>query len=393
MNSKTKTRIVVFYFATLLVLDLFNKEQAGAAPFLLTTIKTIKTAFVFLFISIVWNEKKWGIIKKITPLISLIFFQQWLLFSNHYTLFDSGLMYTIRELLLYCFPIIFLLFLFSINDSENLKVVQKCFQTMIWIIVITTILGFVFSISFFQTYYYRFGYIGILPKSITATYFYIAAISYSYSFFSKKIESKLLFICTLFSSLLVGTKGIYLFIALFFLYVFIVKKGYLKSVFYVALVSCLILIGIFRNSLLMFFKKTFSVVYDLYLNEGFFTSIMSLRNKNFHTISQKYEPYWHWYNYFIGGRITTFPIFELTIIDLFVSFGLFGASYYLYNMYFLISSPASRKSSFFNFSLSSIFIISIFAGQFFTNISAISYVIIAFFIINNATSINQLHES
>jgi hypothetical protein len=331
-------------------------------------------------------EKNFGFLKKSAFLIALVAFHQTILMLHHFDLVMTSFNQTIRELSLYCFPIVFLSFIRTIDDKKDKALLCSFFEIIIAIVVATTYIGFLFSVPYFATYNTRFGYLGILPKSITATYFYISALIYTYYFINKNIKVKALFYLTLIASLLVGTKSIYLFVLLLAGYLFFVNKWYKKKLFYSIVTFFALLFWMNRTIITIALKKIFHSFFALYYKKGLLTAVSSFRDENFYKVSQKYEPTWEWYNYLIGGRISNFPIYEMTIIDLIVSFGLIGMIYYLYILRSMTASSAPYSSCFVKFSLCSVFIISIFAGQFFTNISAISCVILALFLINRSMS-------
>lgn len=389
MKSTSKTIIVIIYFIVFFGLDFFNKDRLQAPENLLWVIKATKTSFFILFMIILAYEKNFNFLKKSAFLIVLVAGHQSLLMLHQYDLVVSSAYQTIRELSLYCFPIVFLSYMSTIDEKKDKAFLATFFEVVIAIVVATTFAGFLFHIAYFKTYYQRFGFLGVLPKSITATYFYIAALIYTYYFINKNIWLKILFCITLLGSLMVGTKSIYLFIVLFIGYLFFVNKWYQKKVFYGTAIFFMVLFWIYSATIAMVLRETFHTLESLYQRKGLLTALSSYRNDIFYEVSQKYEPTWEWYSYLIGGRISFFPIYEMTIIDLIVSFGLIGMVYYLYIMYSMTSSKPPYQSCFINFSLCSVFIISIFAGQFFTNISAISYVILALFLINRSISSNH----
>ncbi len=392
MKSNSKTIILILYFAVFFVLDFFNKDQVHASEDLLWVIKAIKTTFLLLFIAILIYEKNWYSLKNSAFLATLVVIHQGLLLVDHYDMIVAGSYDTIRELSLYCFPIVFLSFIGTITEKKDKALLAIFFETLIVIVVATTFAGFLFSIVYFKTYYVRFGYLGVLPKSITATYFYISAIIYTYHFIDKNTWLKILFPLTIFGSLLVGTKSIYLFLLLFVIYLVFINKWYQKKTFYGSILFGVVLFWTFGTAIILALRKVFFTLENVYHKKGLLSAISSYRNDIFFELSQEYAPTWEWYNYLIGGRISSLSTYEMAIIDLIVSFGLIGMAFYLYMMYSLTSCKPPNQCCFINFSLCSVFIISIFAGQFFTNISAISYVVLALFLVNRSISSNHKNE-
>ena len=337
MKSNSRTIIVVLYFIVFFVLDFFNKDQVHVSEDLLWLIKAIKSTFLLLFLSILIYDKNWSSLKNSAFLATLVAIHQGLLLFDHYDMIVAGSYDTTRELLLYCFPLVFLSYIGTITEKEDLALLAVLFEVIILIVVATTFAGFLFSIVYFKSYFLRFGYLGVLPKSITATYFYISALIYTYHFIDRSTWIKILFTLTLFGSLLVGTKSIYLFLFLFTIYLFIFNKWYQKKVFYGSVLFIAILFWVYGSTIILALRKVFFTLENVYQKRGLLSAVSSYRNDIFFELSQKYQPTWEWYNYLIGGRISSLPTFEMTIIDLVVSFGFIGMAYYMYNIHSLTS--------------------------------------------------------
>lgn len=382
MKVSLKAYLILSYLIVLFVVDIFNKVQVDVQNTFLIGIKTIKTVFLVVFSIVLLKEKNYKPFHKLGFLALLFILGQGTLMIKEYDFMLSCLPGAVRDLSLYCFPIVFISFLNTINEAKTIDRLALLFEVLIVLVVVSTLLGFMFSINFLSTYnQYRFGYLGLLPKSITATYFYISALVYTNYNISNNLKMKVLFGTTLLASLLVGTKGIYLFIPMLLSYNVIKHKYYLNRKFYFIVVPVVVALVCFQRLIFAFLQEKFVIIYSLYQQEGFLTSFMSLRDKIFFTNVEKYKHYWEWYNILIGGRISAFTLFEMSIVDLFVFFGFIGMIYYLKTIYSLMMNKMVKPSQFYVFSLSSIFFVSIFAGQFFINISAISYVIVAFYII------------
>lgn len=383
MKLTTKSNVILVYIAVLFLVDILNKRTLYFSDTALIFIKTIKMIFYITFIIFLAKEKDYRLIKPLGILSSVFFINQGLLLMTNTGLGVSDLLPNIRELFLYCFPFIFSYTLYNQEDKGFVKRLTVLFEIIIWIVLITTILGFLFNIELFLTYdQNRFGYMGLMPKSITVTYFYIGALIYVYYSMMRFNKLKILFLLLLFTSLLVGAKAVYLFVFLLGAFHFTDQKWYLNKAFYIAGTIVIATLILFREKCMNFLKSTFYILYDLYQKEGLLTALTSMRNKNFITNSNQYEPFWEWYNYLIGGRIASFNLFEMSIVDLTVFFGISGTVFYLITIYKLTVTARSQKSSFFLFSIFALFFVSIFAGQFFINISAITYIIIVFFLLN-----------
>lgn len=383
MKLINKSNLILVYIVVLFLVDILNKKTLDLSDETLLLIKMTKTIFYIIFVALLVKDKDYRFIKPLGILLFLFLINQAFLIIRNPNLGISNVVPNIRELLLYCFPFIFSYILYSQEDKVFVKRLTVLFEIIIWIVLSTTILGFLFNIDLFLTYNQnRFGFMGLMPKSITATYFYIGALIYAYYSMMRFNKLKILFFLLLLGSILVGTKGIYLLLFLLAAFHFINQKWYFNKTFYIVGTITIAALILFREKCINFIKSTFYILYDLYQREGLLTALTSMRSRNLITNSNKYEPFWEWYNFLIGGRISLFSLFEMSIVDLTVFFGIFGAIYYLINIYKLTVAVRSQKSSFFLFSIFSLFFVSIFAGQFFINISAITYIIIVFFLLN-----------
>jgi len=104
----------------------------------------------------------------------------------------------------------------------------------------------------------------------------ITIVVYFYKTFLKRksIIYLLLFVLSLFASLLIGTKAIYLFIFIFFNYLLIKYFRLRKSAAIYVLILLLILF--FKEYLILFLNTTFEILVEVCHLKGFFDAISSL---------------------------------------------------------------------------------------------------------------------
>src|SRR5690606_3193739 len=287
-----------------------------------------------------------------------------------------------RILALLFFPLIFSSYIFFLPKDPP-KILYTLFYSILILVIATIFMGLFWEIKFFKTYLSRFGYLGLMPKSITASYFFISAISLLYYISVIKNNKQIcwLFIVTLITSLLVGTKSIYLFVFLLFAFHFIKYKFYQKKIIYISLLSAVLFFLFFNEFLYDQGKIYFKSLFDLYEIKGLLTALTSMRDEIFIDNIKNYNGVWEWYNYLIGGKVPSFKLYENSVFDLYSCFGILGTGIYLSVFYKNMIMMMSTRNSFVIFYLISVFIISILAGQFFLNISAISYFILSFYLI------------
>jgi len=384
MKKISKSVILLVFIVSIFILDVFNKEQSYSWNSYLPLIKIFKfICFLYFFASII-VEKKYKSIRNLAVLLVIFLLGQFSLLNFNQKFLVGEFFNASREFILLCYPLVFYYYLNSLDYAELKDSLVKLIKALMIVVVITTIVGFLFSIPFFRTYTSRFGYMGLLPKSITASYFYISAILFLYYLVLYENAKKTLLILTLIASLLVGTKAIYLFLLILFAYHFISQKIYLKKEFYIFASIFFTVVFVTYDKWKHALEATFVNLYRIFKRDGFITAVTSYRNLKFVSNVDAYLSHWKWYNYLVGGRIASCPLFEMSVLDLFVNLGLIGSIYYLRLFYKLALNAPKKNESILLFSFGSILIVSIFAGQFFSNFSAISYTIIIIYLIRSS---------
>ncbi len=369
--------VLILFF----ILDFFTKIALTPSEGYTTFVKIIKTIFVgYITFELIRSKmreplKMIGIISLI-PLISFLFsswmHENWILF--------------LRTLSLYIYPLLFLLYCASLKESTSLPILEKVFAGIVWVVNVSVILGFITNWPILRTYDFhpRFGYMGIIQKSITASYFYCGAIFFAYQKYHQSLNWYLFFISTLFCSLLIGTKSVYLFVAMFSVYLFIKHQLYKNKNTYVIGGISILLFSFFYERLFIFIKTKFFVLYEVYEQYGIVTAIFSLRDLIFKDNILHYKEKWSIVNYLFGGIDVQQHLFEMSFFDLFVFFGLLGTLLYSFLFFkFIYSFFNIPKKSAANFFLISIVIISSISGQFFLNNSVITCFFIVILLINH----------
>ena len=101
---------------------------------------------------------------------------------------------------------------YYVNEALR-QLINKVGIIVISVVCLSIILGFVFDFKLFFSYGEggRWGYKGVLRKSVTASYFFIIIINYLYYTHVILKNKYYLFLIVVFSSLFCGTKTIYFF--------------------------------------------------------------------------------------------------------------------------------------------------------------------------------------
>lgn len=368
-------------------LDILNKFEFSKIQPWLSIIKFEKIIFYIYFLILFLVKSKDGTLKTGLAILLFFFFTgQFLIYSGlqSFNSILNEITLNFRHLSLLFFPLIFVGFL-SFSKSKDNDKLRKVFLILILIVVTTTFLGAVTNFNFFRTYSVgsRVGYSGLMPRSITATYFYISAIIFLYDnyFYNKNNFNGFQLFVTVSASLLVGTKAIYLFIVFLAAFHFFHHRIYLKKSFYLFSIITGVALILLKEIIFKNFLQFFNVLIKLYHEKGLLTAAMSYRDEIFIQNSDNYNKHWSVLNYLIGGKYGDISLFEISILDLITFFGFLGVCLYLYLfLRGLNHIQINPKSNFYYFSILSTLVVSVFAGQFFLNISGITYFIISVFL-------------
>lgn len=371
-----RTYLLPSFIILVFLLDILNKFPLfqDAEQIWYYLIKGGKFLFEFLFfLELIRTYKGKSLYLLIGFLAVLFLLGNFILLLNEsnpsYLDFNS-----VRLFLLYLFPIIYLQYLKS-GPLEIVSVqnrVEKLLLGIIIIYVLFIFIGFIGSIDFFKTYgKYRWGFMGLLPRSITASYFIIGALIFLYYKRNKGRLFQVLLISVIGAGILAGTKSIYLFFFLFSVYIILEKRIYKRKTFIMAAGSLLIGSIIFWGKIWEYlFGDLFSIFHRIYENKGLLTAIMSYRDEIFISNVQVLEEKWTVLNLFVGGKAQNSLLFENSVMDLVNFFGILGTAAY---MFWFWKQLYRNSSSYIKTNLILVFIISILAGQLFANISAVTF--------------------
>jgi hypothetical protein len=179
-----------------------------------------------------------------------------------------------------------------------------------------------------------------------ATIFYFLGLSYFYyKRFILQIKSKSIYI-VLIGALLLGTKGMYLFLALLLLFHFF-NRSRLKT--QLATISILIPIFYFITWLLATpqVKGTLAYFAHKWNTEGVWYTLFSGRTLYLSEMNDKIMQYWTPLNYFVGGQDQSKFMIEMDLFDLFLFMGAIG--FIIYFILFFASIFRTRLNKPFNF--------------------------------------------
>ena len=274
-----------------------------------------------------------------------------------------------------------LLLLFYVNEKiKDFKKYQQLFTVFEWFVIINSFavfVGLLLDIRLFESYSGpRFGYSGFLMKSGAATYFYCIALFYfAHRAFIRKDRSVFLFILTLGASLLLGTKSIFLFVLMLFIYIFFRLKLYKNWIVLLLVVLSVLGIVIFGNQLFNFYLDTSPKLRAIYEEDSLFSMLSSYRNVLFR---EEFLPIvkenWNALNYLFGGSIDMHYRSQFEFFDALYFFGIIGSAVYFY-LFFkeFITFKHTKDTTYFIFS---ILLLAAISGNFFYNAVVAIYIVI-----------------
>ena len=304
-------------------------------------------------------------------------FPELLFFENFNTLFK------------YLFPfIIFLIAIEIINYKEYPSLIFKYYRLILIINSLLIVIGFLFKVEVFNTYDgpWRFGYDGLIYAQNEATYVFIFAITtVYYRRFYLKIKEPFFWIVLL-PSLLVATKGVYLYLALLLLF-HVFKRVSLKNILTFGITLSVLGYFLFSTVINKIFMNSYNVFIYMYDQGGIWHALLSGRNQY---IEAKLAPLileqWSIPNFLIGGQDVISHYIEMGFIDLFLFFGLCGSVLYLFIFYSIFKLVPFQRDFKIFFGIC-LFLIIATAGHFFE--SGIAGLHFIFLILINRNMIKQ----
>lgn len=276
----------------------------------------------------------------------------------------------------YIFVFILVLIFVNKRKLETNKAVFSVYEKIVVFNSVLILLGVLFDIVLFKTYYYRFGYNGLFMAPSISTFFYALALTYflnQYLVFKKKLP-ELILVCLV--CFLTGTKALILFFCLSALHWIWIHKWYLKKKFYATLSGIGILIFVFRKSIYDFLYTSFRANFELYEQDGLITALTSFRNlklkENFLPLM---EEKWGIWNYLFGGTDFVKYRVEFEVFDVILFFGILGTLMYFF-FYFKHIIRFNTFSSFGKVQVLILLFTALLSGTFFNNAPVALYLLV-----------------
>lgn len=271
----------------------------------------------------------------------------------------------------YFFVFIIYFSIYKLTDyTEKFQKIIKLMEGIFLLNSIVTILGVIFQITLLRTYtdsdrIYRYGYSGFIPAQNEATLFFFLSVSYFYyKHFILNLKSRR-FLIVLLSSLVLGTKGIYLFLFLLLIFHFLYFSN-LKA----KIISLFLMIGIFISGYLYLQTRHSQILLEYFISRkdklGWFSMLVSSRDSFIITKGVTITGNWNIINYFIGGQDQTKLAIEMDFIDLFFFLGIIG-SVVFFMLYLSTLFKFNILKPFYFFFVLTFFFLAFFGGHFFAS--------------------------
>ena len=265
-----------------------------------------------------------------------------------------------------------LVYLYPLSHNSR-RIFLQTFALIMLFNAVLIFVGFAFDINFLSTYIYRFGYNGLFVTSAASSYAYIIFFIYAY-YKHKNISSWTEIIITiviLCSSLLVGTKAIYLSLFLIFTLAFAISNKLsiqVKSIF----ISLLLVTATSLFYYYFYLTGDFNLIRE---EKGLLSSILSFRNDLLIEVTLPYiKENWSILNYLFGGVSDFNTRSQLGFIDVFYFWGIIGGIFYFYVFTkFFFSFQIKLENALFVGILS---LIVLLAGNFFESASIAIFILI-----------------
>lgn len=235
------------------------------------------------------------------------------------------------------FIVLSLLFIQYSDNEKFVNFIINVFKYYLLFNSILIVLGLLFNIELFSSYFKiaseRFGYKGLIPAQNEATgvYFWGLAFLYRRYFLERDENIWYVFFVTI-SSLLIGTKGIW--ISVFFMVLYYLLKYRTRKTILIGIPSLVIVIGIFGKSIWDTLYNDY-LYYFIYFIErsdiSWQTILLSGRDIKTAVSFDYIKEHWTIWNYIFGGVNLNIANSETDLID---GYFLFGINFILYLVYY-----------------------------------------------------------
>ncbi|NPA44921.1 MAG: hypothetical protein GXO49_05245 [Chlorobi bacterium] len=267
----------------------------------------------------------------------------------------------------YIFLFIVYLFLrkvLTLNRNKK-EIIFKILTFLFFSNVLAIVLGFLFHINFFESYFnqpWRYGYNGVFLAANEATYVLVSMLAFFYFRAFYEGKNKLVFYLFALTSLVSGMKAVYIFVFM------LVAFHFFNKMKFRAVMLWLIIVVLASGYVIRFiqgdvFQRLIALFINIYEEKGLWYMLLSGRNEILLNETVLVIKDWSFLNLLIGGVDVERYIIEMDLVDLVLFFGILGSAIYIYMFYkSFISLLLWHK--FFTFFLFSILFLAFLGGHF-----------------------------
>ncbi len=286
--------------------------------------------------------------------------------------FFKNLIYSSRYVFVFVLILFFIEYPFNFKSKIHLMVYEKIVLLNSFFILI----GFIFNLKIFWTYYSRFGFNGLFMVPSITTYFYALALTYfSYQYIKFNTKKLELFIVII-TATLVGTKALLLFLLLTLIHLFFVKKLYKLKLFYILTSISIVAIITNINFISNILKNKYDTLHRVYEKYDLITMLTSYRNLR---LKENFVPVisenWSFMNYLFGGTDFVKYRVEFELFDVFLFWGIIGFLIYFY-FYFTKVISFKKTVNFGKIQIIFLLIIAMLSGTYFNNAPVTLYLLV-----------------
>lgn len=378
LNNNYKENLLIFF-----VIGLFLIEFVTTAYTYFLELKTVRIVGVyklvfqcFLLSIISYKKIPKNIYYPLLLLISIFIVNQiinpLILQNFDFQVLRGSIYYLDRFIFIFIFILVF------ITTIKNTEIINRTLKYIEFILIINAffiIIGVVTEIDFFDSYSgssVRFGSDGLFNKVNEVSFIYMIYITHLYLQYLKEKSKLPLLVFITFSSLLLGTKTVFLFLFLLLVFHFVYFLGKKQHWIRFVSVGLLLIVIVFFKQITSTYFYLFTFWKDLSNQYDLITLLFSKRDLLFLKNVEYVESSWYGINYFIGGPFYTekFRLTQMDGPDLYLFFGLIGVLLYFYlcsKLFF------EQKNKIKNSVISIVFICGLFGGALLMSVVSLIY--------------------
>lgn len=389
-------RLVVSALVIFFVSDFCNKLllYSGSDFYRISILFRAFYEFLFFSVLILFLNKKRMVFFIFLVLIFFSFLIGQFIFSQNIK-YQYNFAENLSILNKYFFVFIIYFTIYKLQDyPEKFLKAIRLIENLFFFNAIATLIGFFFNLDFLRTYInqaHRYGFSGTIPAQNEATVFLFIAISFFYyKHFILNLKTNKIYV-VLGASILLGTKAIYLFLAMLLLFHFLSRSS-AKTKFVSIVLTFVIYLGVVAYLETAHAREALGYFVDKKQQHGLAYMLFSGRTQYLEQISDQILNHWSLLNYFIGGQDQSKFMIEMDLFDLYFFLGGLGVLIY-FSLIFTTLFRFRLMRPFNLFFVFSFFSLAFMGGHFFSSaINALYLCLVCMYLYITQKKIAQIDE-